>query len=44
MLEDVLVKQVSLVEEKNGMDALLPELLDVGADRVEDGCRRRFRR
>jgi hypothetical protein len=42
MVERVLVEEVRLVEEKDGMDAVLGQLLDVGRDRVED-CRRRGR-
>ena len=43
VVEGVGVEQVRLVEKEDGMDALLPELLDVGADGVED-CRRGRRR
>ena len=44
MVEGVLVKQVRLIEEKDGMDAILSEILHVGGDGVEDasgGNRRR---
>jgi hypothetical protein len=36
MVERVLVKEVRLVEQKDGVDAVAAEVLDVGADRVED--------
>ena len=39
MVERVLVEQVGLVEEEDGVDALAAELLDVGGDGVEDGGR-----
>ena len=37
MLEDVLVEEVGLVEEEDRVYGLATELLDVGADGVEDG-------
>ncbi len=41
VVERVLVKQVRLVEQEDRMDALSAEVLDVSADGVEDGGRRR---
>src|SRR6185437_512341 len=44
MIHDVLVKEMRFVEKKDGVDALAPELLDMGGDGVEDGgggCGRR---
>src|ERR1700760_1047590 len=38
MIEGIGVEQVGLVEEEDGVKALLAELLDVRADRVEDRC------
>ena len=35
MVEDVLVEEVGLVEEEDGVEALVAELLDVGGDGVE---------
>ena len=40
VLEDLLVEEVGLVEEEDGVDALLAELTDVLVDRVEDRGRR----
>jgi hypothetical protein len=37
MIEGLGVEEVSLVEEEDGVDALLAELLDVRVDGVEDG-------
>jgi hypothetical protein len=37
VVEGVGVEEVGLVEEEDGVDALLAELLDVRADGVEDG-------
>ena len=39
VVEDVLVEQVSLVEEEHGVTALGRELLDVPSDLVEHGGR-----
>ena len=39
MVEGVLVKQVCLVEQEDRVDAVASEVLDVGADGVEDGRR-----
>ena len=39
VIEGVGVQEVGLVEEEDGVDAVLAELLDVGADGVEDGRR-----
>jgi hypothetical protein len=43
VVEHVLVKQMSLVEEEDGVDTLAAEILDVRRDRKEDrgGGRRR---
>ncbi len=39
MIEDFLSKEMGFVEQEDGMDALASELLDVGADGIEDaGC------
>jgi hypothetical protein len=42
--EHLLVQEVRLVEEEDGVDALLREVLDVRGDGVEDGSGRRVRR
>ncbi len=36
MLEDVLMEQMGFIEQKHGMRAFSAELLDVGADGIED--------
>jgi len=44
MIERVLMKQVGLVEEKDGVDTVFAKVVDVGGDGVEDagsGDRRR---
>jgi hypothetical protein len=43
MIERVGLEQVRLVEEEDGVDALLTELLDVSAEREKDGGRGRRR-
>ena len=44
MVERVLVQEVALVEEEDGVDAVAAEVLHVRRDRVEDGGGRRRRR
>src|SRR5215208_1279532 len=41
MVEHVLMKQVRLVKQEDGMDTLASEILDMEADGIEDGGRRR---
>src|SRR5580700_1028538 len=41
VVEHVLVEQVGLVEEEDGMDVIAPEGLDVGGHGEEEGCGRR---
>src|SRR5450432_1255297 len=44
MVEHVLLKQVCLVQEKNGMDPVTPEIFDVGRYGEKDGGGRGGRR
>ena len=37
MVEDLLVKEVGLVEEEDRVESLLTELFDVSGDGIEDG-------